>query len=52
MFALSIAAVLFVGIIYYSRPRTRSIVITSIDDEKLIKPRKILTLATERIDQN
>ncbi len=51
MFALSSAAVLFVGIIYYSRPKTKTI-IRSIEEEKIIKSRKILSLAGERIEHN
>lgn len=52
MLTLSSAAVLLVGIIYYSRPKARPITMPSITDEKIIKPRKIFTLAGERVEHN
>jgi UDP-GlcNAc:undecaprenyl-phosphate GlcNAc-1-phosphate transferase len=53
--ALASAAVLFVAIVYYSRPKLKPEnveIISPLNDEKIIKSHKILTLATERMEQD
>lgn len=50
--ALATAAILFVGIVYYSRPRTRMLNgMMQQEEEKIIKSHKILSLAGETIEQ-
>ena len=50
--SLATAAVVFVGVVYYSRPKTKLVSIENNKEEKIIKSHKILTLATERIEQD
>ncbi len=50
--ALASAAVLFVAIVYYSRPKLRSDNVQAVNDEKIIKSHNIFTLATERVEQD
>lgn len=50
--ALASAAVIFVAIVYYSRPKLKTSEVESLSDENVIKSHKILTLATERIEQD
>ncbi|MEO6329216.1 MAG: MraY family glycosyltransferase [Ginsengibacter sp.] len=53
--ALASAAVVFVSIVYYSRPKLKAENIervNMISDENMIKSHKILTLATERVEQD
>ncbi len=50
--ALASAAVLFVAIVYYSRPKLRSEDVQAINDDKIIKSHNIFTLATERVEQD
>ncbi len=50
--ALASAAVLFVAIVYYSRPKLRSDNVQAANDEKIIKSHNIFTLATERVEQD
>ena len=50
--ALATAAIIFVGIVYYSRPRARILNGAMMNgEEKMIKSHKILTLASEPIEQ-
>ena len=50
--ALASAAVLFVAAVYYSRPKLKPESIEAINGQKIIKSHKILTLATERVEQD
>jgi hypothetical protein len=51
--ALATAAILFVTIIYYSRPRSKFITAEPREHEKeIIKSHKILTLVRETADQD
>ncbi|MEO6455992.1 MAG: MraY family glycosyltransferase [Ginsengibacter sp.] len=51
--ALASAAALLVAIIYYNRPKLKQeSVAETLSDEKIIKSHKILTLVTERIEQD
>ena len=49
--ALATAAVIFVGIVYYSRPKPK-LANTEAMEEQIIKSHKILTLVTERVEQD
>ena len=50
--ALATAAVVFVGIVYYSRPKPKLVSVETREEEQIIKSHKILTLATERVEQD
>lgn len=50
MLILSCLAVLFIGIIYYSRPK--SITIHSLDESTSIKPAKVFSLTINKVEQN
>jgi UDP-N-acetylmuramyl pentapeptide phosphotransferase/UDP-N-acetylglucosamine-1-phosphate transferase len=52
MLILSCLAILFIGIIYYSRPKTVTASIHSIGEKTLIKPSKIFSLSTDRVEHN
>ena len=50
--ALATAAIIFVGIVYYSRPRPKSLNgVMRNDEEKILKSHKIFTLAGETVEQ-
>ena len=50
--ALATAAIIFVGIVYYSRPRAKSLNgVMRNDEEKILKSHKIFTLAGETVEQ-
>ncbi|MEP6595007.1 MAG: MraY family glycosyltransferase [Ginsengibacter sp.] len=50
--SLATAAVVFVGITYYSRPKPKLANVETIKEEQIIKSHKILTLVTERVEQD
>ena len=50
--SLTIVAVAFVGIVYYRRPKPKMESLETISEGQIIKSHKILTLATERIEQD
>lgn len=50
--ALAGASVLFVGIVFYSRPKLRGFRVDDIREEKIIKSRTLFTLAGKTIEQN
>jgi hypothetical protein len=51
--SLAVCAVLFVSIVYYSRPKSKLISVDPvIKEENIIKTHKIFTLAGERLEQN
>lgn len=50
--ALAAAALLFVTVIYYSRPRSRYSIEDIQPDEKIIKSHKVLTLVGEPVNQD
>jgi UDP-N-acetylmuramyl pentapeptide phosphotransferase/UDP-N-acetylglucosamine-1-phosphate transferase len=50
--SLTVVAVAFVGIVYYRRPRPKLESVETISEDQIIKSHKILTLATERIEQD
>ena len=51
--SLASSAVLFVGIVYYSRPKSKLISVEPVAKEgKILKSHKIFTLAGERLEQN
>ncbi len=51
--SLAVCAVLFVSIVYYSRPKSKLINVDPVaKEEKIIKTHKIFTLAGERLEQN
>jgi len=50
--SLASAAVLFVGGVYYSRPKPKLLTVEDREEEKIIKSHKILTLATGRVEQD
>ena len=52
MGALATAALLFVTVIYYSRPRSKFITSSPDEHEEIIKSHKILTLVRETADQD
>ena len=49
--ALATSAIIFVGLVYYSRPRTKMLNETRADEDSIIKSHKILTLAGETVEQ-
>jgi UDP-N-acetylmuramyl pentapeptide phosphotransferase/UDP-N-acetylglucosamine-1-phosphate transferase len=50
--ALATAAVIFVGIVYYSKPKPKLASTETREQEQIIKSHKILTLAAERVEQD
>lgn len=50
--ALAISAVLLVGIVYYSRPKSKLIRVEPVvKEEKILKSHKMFTLASERLEK-
>ena len=51
--ALATAAILFVGVVYYSRPKPKLIASETVNsEEKIIKSHKILSMAGEPVEQD
>jgi UDP-N-acetylmuramyl pentapeptide phosphotransferase/UDP-N-acetylglucosamine-1-phosphate transferase len=47
---LLVSAFIFIGIIYYSRPKTKKVVSKKVENASIIKSHKILTLAGEAVE--